>query len=82
MVANMGTKEGVWGDVARAELRDMFCLTDNDDDVIKIEVHRGERWTLERGRMAKIFEQAGWEAPQATEFLFCESPGFCRVGPH
>ena len=42
--------------------------------MIKIEVHRGERWTLELGRMGRMFEQAGWEAPKATEFMFCASP--------
>jgi len=68
----MGARQGFWGNVARADLRDMFGLTENDDDVIEIEVHRGERWTLESGRMAKVFAQAGWEAPKATEFLFCK----------
>jgi len=57
----------------------MFGLTDQDDDVIKIEVHRGERWTLERGRMQKAFGQAGWESPKATEFLFC---GFTQKTLH
>jgi len=72
VVANMGTREGHWGSVAREEIKDMFGLTDQDDDVIKIEVHRGERWTLETGRMQKAFGQAGWESPKATEFLFCK----------
>lgn len=67
----MGTREGLWGPAARSEVQDMFGLTEEDSDVIKIEVHRGERWTLEAGRMNKAFEQAGWEAPKASQFLFC-----------
>jgi hypothetical protein len=75
VVGNLGAVNpaGVWGEEARAELKDMFGLGETDDDVIKIEVHRGERWTLESGRMERAFEQAGWEAPKATHFLFCES---------
>lgn len=73
VVANMGTRQGYWGEDVRNEIRDMFGLTPNDDDVIKIEVHKGERWTLEAGRVDKMFEQAGWESPMATEFLFCGS---------
>jgi 3-O-alpha-D-mannopyranosyl-alpha-D-mannopyranose xylosylphosphotransferase len=73
VVANLGAREyGFWADNARAELQDMFGLTPEDTDVIKIEVHKGERWTLEPGRMNKVFEQAGWEAPKASQFLFCE----------
>ncbi|WWC59711.1 uncharacterized protein I303_102273 [Kwoniella dejecticola CBS 10117] len=78
IVANLGTlgeSPDTWNELARNELRDMFGLNENDDDVIKIEVHRGERWTLEPGRMAKVFEQAGWEAPKATDFLFSSMDG-------
>jgi 3-O-alpha-D-mannopyranosyl-alpha-D-mannopyranose xylosylphosphotransferase len=72
-VANLG-RSGMWTDTGRAEIMDMFGLGEEDDDVVKIEVHRGDRWTLERGRMARMFEQAGWEPPKVTEFLFCKSP--------
>nr|XP_018999326.1 uncharacterized protein I203_08102 [Kwoniella mangroviensis CBS 8507]OCF62787.1 hypothetical protein I203_08102 [Kwoniella mangroviensis CBS 8507] len=78
VVANLGTlgeSPDTWDHLARAELKDMFGLNDDDDDVIKIEVHRGERWTLEPGRMARAFEQAGWEAPKATDFLFSSMDG-------
>ncbi|WWD21714.1 hypothetical protein CI109_106201 [Kwoniella shandongensis] len=77
VVANLGAlePEEQWGDTARKELKDMFGLTENDEDVIKIEVHRGERWTLEQGRMDKGFEQAGWEPPKATEFLWSSMDG-------
>lgn len=77
VVANMGTISGShdrWDDATRTAIKDMFGFTENDNDVVKIEVHRGERWTLEPGRMQKAFEQAGWEAPKATEFLFCKLP--------
>jgi hypothetical protein len=37
-----------------------------------VDICRGERWTLEPGRMEKAFQHAGWEAPMATEMLFCE----------
>lgn len=66
---------GTWGDEARREIRDLFGMGDHDDDVIKIEVHRGERWTLEEDRMKAHFQGAGWEAPKATEFLFSSMDG-------
>ncbi|ORY21754.1 hypothetical protein BCR39DRAFT_553054 [Naematelia encephala] len=77
VVANLGTLErsGVWSDVARKDVMDMFGLAEDDDDVIKIEVHRGDRWTLEDGRMQKVFEQVGWEGPKATTFLFSSLDG-------
>ncbi len=50
----------------------MFGLGPEDEDVIKIEVHRGERWTLEPERMERMFDQAGWEPPKATQFVFCK----------
>ncbi|WRT64546.1 uncharacterized protein IL334_001478 [Kwoniella shivajii] len=62
--------------LGEGDIQMQWLLTSlRDDDVIKIEVHRGERWTLEPGRMAKAFEQAGWEAPKATEFLFSSMDG-------
>jgi 3-O-alpha-D-mannopyranosyl-alpha-D-mannopyranose xylosylphosphotransferase len=39
---------------------------------MKIEVHKGDRWTLEPERIERVLEQAGWEAPKASEFLFCK----------
>ncbi|UOH84333.1 3-O-alpha-D-mannopyranosyl-alpha-D-mannopyranose xylosylphosphotransferase [Cryptococcus neoformans] len=75
-VANMGTLGGSqdhWDNDTRRAIKNLFGFTENDDDVVKIEVHRGERWTLEPGRMQRVFRQAGWEAPKATEFLFCKS---------
>jgi 3-O-alpha-D-mannopyranosyl-alpha-D-mannopyranose xylosylphosphotransferase len=72
-VANIGTLErGIWGTDAREEIADLFGLGVNDQDVVKIEVHKHERWTLEPERLEKTFEHAGWEAPKATEMLFCE----------
>ena len=75
VVCNMGMIEsaGHWGDLARQDLKEMFGLGDGDEDVVRIDVRRAERWTLEPGRVEKIFEQAGWEAPKASRFLFCES---------
>ncbi|WVR04824.1 hypothetical protein IAU60_001836 [Kwoniella sp. DSM 27419] len=73
VVANLGTlapSSDQWGHEARNELKDMFGMSEDDQDVVKIEVQRGERWTLEPGRMGKVLEQAGWEAPKATDFLF------------
>ncbi|WVQ79814.1 3-O-alpha-D-mannopyranosyl-alpha-D-mannopyranose xylosylphosphotransferase [Cryptococcus sp. DSM 104549] len=77
-VANMGTissPNDMWTDETRTEIKDLFGLSPADDDVVKIEVHRGERWTLEQGRMDRAFHQAGWEAPKATEFLFSSMDG-------
>lgn len=73
IVAHVGTLElGIWGAEAREEIAALFELGKDDYDVVKIEVHKGERWTLEPGRMEKAFQHAGWEAPMATEMLFCE----------
>lgn len=77
-VANMGTLGGSqdhWDNDTRRAIKNLFGFTENDDDVVKIEVHRGERWTLEPGRMQRVFRQAGWEAPKATEFLFSSMDG-------
>lgn len=76
VVANMGTLDGsgLWATAVRTELLDLFGLDAGDEDVEEIEVHRGERWTLERDRFRRVFEQAGWEPPKATDFVFCESP--------
>ena len=83
-VSNLGMLDvpGRWSDDARSELLDMFGLGSGDEDVVKIEVHLGERWTLEEGRMHKVFAQAGWEAPKATEFLFCELPDSQQILPY
>ncbi|EIW71073.1 hypothetical protein TREMEDRAFT_67553 [Tremella mesenterica DSM 1558] len=77
VVANLGTlgPPGLWSISARDELMDMFGMGPGDEDVIKIEVHKGERWTIEEGRMEKLFLQAGWEAPKQTEFLFSSMDG-------
>ena len=70
---NKGGQIGIWGDEARDDIKELFGVTDEDDDVIEIEVTRGERWTMEKDRMAGNLEGAGWEAPKNTEFLWCES---------
>lgn len=63
-----------WGDDARADVRALFGLSERDHDVVKIEVHKGERWTLEKERMTGVFDNANWDAPKASEMLFCELP--------
>jgi 3-O-alpha-D-mannopyranosyl-alpha-D-mannopyranose xylosylphosphotransferase len=79
---NKGGQIGIWGDEARDDIKELFGVTDEDDDVIEIEVTRGERWTMEKDRMAGNLEGAGWEAPKNTEFLWCEpsSVQIRRVG--
>jgi 3-O-alpha-D-mannopyranosyl-alpha-D-mannopyranose xylosylphosphotransferase len=67
----LGGEVGMWGEEAREEISNLFGLGDTDDDVVKIEVHRGERWTMERDRMTSNFENAGWEPPKNTEMLWC-----------
>lgn len=71
----LGGTVGYWGAEARREIQDLFGLEDKDNDVIKIEIHKGERWTLEEDRMKSHFQGAGWEAPKATEFLFSSMDG-------
>jgi hypothetical protein len=44
-----------WGQLARAEIKSLFGLDKEDEDVVSIEVHRGERWTLEAGRLNDVF---------------------------
>lgn len=69
---NKGGETGIWGDEARDDIKELFGVTDEDDDVIEIEVNRGDRWTLEKDRIAANLEGAGWEAPKNTEFLWCK----------
>lgn len=64
---------GVWGAEARDEIKDLFGLTEEDDDVVKIEVHRGERWTLESKRIVSVLSNAGWEPPKSSKYLWCKS---------
>lgn len=81
-VTNLGTMDifEQWTDAARREIMDMFVLGPEDEDVTKIEVHLDDRCTLEHGRMEKVFEQTGWEAPKATDLLFCEHGFDAQVG--
>lgn len=72
IVANIGGQDGVWGDEARETISHFFGLTAEDEAVGSIEVHRGERWTLEDDRVRDIFEGAGWASPKATQYMFCE----------
>lgn len=79
VVAKLGAG-GDWTDEARGEIMILFDMTEEDvRDVAKIEVHRGERWTLEEGRVAGAFEQAGWDTPKATDFLFSQYLFYTRV---
>lgn len=71
---DVSSQSGVWDRNVRREFSDMFDLNSGDVDVIKIEVHRGARDTLNPERLRRNFAQAGWEAPKATEMLFCEHP--------
>ena len=73
---NKGGEIGIWGEEARDDIKELFGVTDEDDDVIEIEVNRGERWTMEKDRMAANLEGAGWESPKNTEFLWCKSSSF------
>ncbi len=51
-----GARVDEWGEPAREEIRQLFGLEEEDDEeVIKIEVYRGERWTLEKERMNDAF---------------------------
>lgn len=72
VVANLGGTEGQWGDSARKHVKDLFDITDADNDVLGIEVYRGERWTIERMCVDKTFDQLGWKSPMRTKYLFCE----------
>ena len=73
-VAGMGTigEWGVWGRDARDHLRHLFGLVEGDENVVQIEVHKGERSTLRDWRMEHHFQRAGWEAPKATQMVFSE----------
>lgn len=71
-----GTEEvGVWGNQARSEVRQLFGMAEEDTDVVKIEIHRGARWTTEQERMTAAFEDAGWEPPLNTELLWSSMDG-------
>lgn len=74
VVANLGGTEGVWGHSARRAIKDFFDLRDDEVDVDGIEVQRGERWTTNRMRIDKTFDQMGWHSPMRVKYLFCEHP--------
>lgn len=68
----LGGKVDVWGEEARREIMDLFGLSEADEDITRLEIHRGERWTLEEERMSANFHNLGWEAPKETSFQWCE----------
>ncbi|RSH79984.1 Xanthine phosphoribosyltransferase 1 [Apiotrichum porosum] len=72
-VANLGGANGQWGDDSRAAIKNLFELGKGDEDVVQIEVHRGERKTLQS--MKETFGKAGWAAPKATDFKFSSMDG-------
>jgi 3-O-alpha-D-mannopyranosyl-alpha-D-mannopyranose xylosylphosphotransferase len=72
-VANLGGANGQWGDDSRAAIKNLFELGEGDEDVVQIEVHRGERKTLQS--MKETFGKAGWAAPKATDFKFSSMDG-------
>lgn len=72
VVANLGGVEGMWDHSAREAIKDFFDLGEDDTDVEGIEVERGERWTTNRMRIDKTFDQMGWHSPRRVKYLFCK----------
>ena len=64
-VAKVGGEEGIWGDGARQEIRDLLHLESDDQREI-VPVIRGERTTLE-----DIAEMSG-QQPKHTQYRFCQ----------
>lgn len=83
IVANLGGR-GVWDDSSRQAIIDLFGLGAEAAEISEVEVHRGERRTLEKARMEMNFDQAGWEKPKRTTFDFTSLdghfPGFLPKG--
>lgn len=71
----LGGQVDVWGEEARREIMDLFGLTEEDGNVVSLEIHRGERWTLEAERVVGNFDNLGWEAPKETQFLWSSMDG-------
>lgn len=84
IVVNLGSREGLWDDASRQAIIDLFGLGVDAAQVAEVEVHRAERKTLDIFRMARIFQQAGWERPKRTTFDFTSLdghfPGFLPKG--
>ncbi|GMK56901.1 hypothetical protein CspeluHIS016_0307410 [Cutaneotrichosporon spelunceum] len=75
VVANVGNlDDGVWGTHAREAIKTFFDIEDGED-VAGIEVTRGERWTTNRMRVDKTFDQVGWHAPLRSKYLFSSLDG-------
>ncbi|KLT42836.1 hypothetical protein CC85DRAFT_285184 [Cutaneotrichosporon oleaginosum] len=75
VVANLGGVEGLWGNSARQEIREFFDIHEDEDDIEGIEVERGERWTTNRMRIDKTFDQMGWHSPMRVKYLFSSLDG-------
>ncbi|BEJ13631.1 hypothetical protein CspHIS471_0308050 [Cutaneotrichosporon sp. HIS471] len=73
VVANLGA-EGVWGTSAREAIKDFFDIR-NGEDIEGIQVMRGERWTTNRMRVDKTFDQMGWRPPVRVKYLFSSMDG-------
>lgn len=70
VVGRVGGADGVWGEEARQEVRKVLGRVDGVDGV-KVLVEKDNRTPLED--MIGLTERAGWEAPQRSQYLFCES---------
>ena len=71
-VAGLGTigEFGMWDSAGRQHLCNIFGLTEDDEDVVSIEVKKGQRSTLKDWRSEQVFQNAGWEEPKSTALLF------------
>ncbi|WVQ98135.1 hypothetical protein IAU59_005257 [Kwoniella sp. CBS 9459] len=73
-VAKVGGVDGRWVESARAELKDVLGLKDDEGDAKNhVNLSRGPRKTLDD--LEAINAQAGWEAPQASEYVFSSMDG-------
>lgn len=68
-VAKVGSSDGVWGNDARQEIRELLDI-DGAEQGRRVKIRRAARDTL--GQVVDNFQRAAWEPPMATEFRFCE----------
>lgn len=65
VVARVGGVEGVWGDAARQEMRELF-----GEERGKVTVYKKKRKTVED--MDNTAFNAGWDEPFQTNYIHCE----------
>ncbi|KAK4683943.1 hypothetical protein P7C73_g6265, partial [Tremellales sp. Uapishka_1] len=78
VVAKVGGASGVWGEEAREEMRAVLGMV-GDSQHTAVVVTRGRRTTL--SDMEGMSQNAGWEAPKHTKYVFSSMDGHLPANP-